>query len=77
MQGTPFLRHCFLPVFPFPRRFYMCCVGETVKGLPRDVFIDGYMHRNRAFHGDIVVVRLINESQTKREQHRIAFATVV
>jgi hypothetical protein len=37
----------------------------TVEGLDQDVYIDGYIHRNRALEGDTVVVELVDKSQWK------------
>lgn len=37
----------------------------TVAGLDEDVFIDGYIDRNRALEGDTVVVELVDKSQWK------------
>lgn len=37
----------------------------TVVGLGEDVFIDGYIDRNRALEGDTVVVELVDKSLWK------------
>jgi len=41
----------------------------TAEGFERDILIESLRHQNRAYHGDIVVIKLIDEeNESKRQQ---------
>ena len=43
--------------------FNVLCMMYDIKGLERDVFIDGLKMRNRAFHNDTVIVQIFTDKR--------------